>query len=247
MKIMYIIICAANIFLVGNSCFSLENIVVRNYKDEKRLSETHNYTFEFDLSIVIGDEKKEGLIKRLIYKNMEMDDYILFREKEFIGTDNENQCPPIIDEGGTEHFYHSNYAETVSINYSNDYFMIIKYDYFFYRSGMAHGYFNTDYYIIDCIDGKILGIEDIINELPDEFLKNRIQLKYDNGFNFEYRNNIWPPDTISFDQNNIILYWNIYSIAPYVFGPVEIVIEYETISNCLTEKGKLIIEKLNKE
>jgi hypothetical protein len=230
---------------MNNSCFSLENVIVRNYKDEKELFGTHNYTFEFNLSIITGDEKKEYLIKKLIYKNMEMDDYIFFKENEFIGTDNENQYPLIIDEDGTKYFYHSDYVETISINYSNDFFIIMKYDYYFYRSGGAHGYFDTDYYIIDCIDEKILGIDDMIAELPDELLKNLIQLKYGNEFDFNYKNDIWPPDTISFDQKNVIFYWNIYSIAPYVFGPVEIMINYEIISSYLTERGKLIMEKLN--
>jgi hypothetical protein len=129
MKMINILICTANIFLMGNNCFSLESVVVKNYKDEKRLFETHNYTFEFNLSIITGNEKKEYLIKKLIYGNLGMDDYILFKEKEFIGNDNENQYPPVIDEDGTECFYHSDYAETVSINYSNKYFIIMKYDY----------------------------------------------------------------------------------------------------------------------
>jgi hypothetical protein len=230
-------------FILGCYCFSLE-IVERKYAYEKRLFGTHDYAFEFYLSTIIDDEKKANLIKKFLYGNMEMDDYIAIKEKDFIGDASANQFPQIIDEDDTKHFYHSSYIERIVIDYINDNFIIIKYFCYFYSSGAPHGNFHTRYYIIDVSDEKLLDVDDIINELADELLKQYIQSEYDHTFDFNYRKNIWPPDTITFEQNNIILYWNVYSISSYLMGPVEIKIQYEIALSYFTEKGKFILETL---
>jgi hypothetical protein len=55
---------------------------------------------------------------------------------------------------------------------------------------------------------------------------------------FNSGESLWPPDTVSFTASGILLYWNVYSIAPYSAGPIEIIAPYDAIDDYLTAHGK---------
>jgi hypothetical protein len=224
---------------VASGC-SLSGTVNRQYKSEKTVSGIH-YTFDFDLENIAGKNKREHLVKRLVYRNMEPDDYILFMENEFI----ENESKRLWSGNYKfEYFPQSDYKENVSINYSNRNFIIVEHRYEHYKSGAAHGCYNTQYHIIDCDEERILEVSDIIGELPADLLKDLILAAYGNEFDFEYAAGILQPDAVTFTKKHMVLHWNPYSIAPCSFGEVEVKAEYKKIRACLNEKGKAIMKNV---
>ena len=100
---------------------------------------------------------------------------------------------------------------------------------------MAHGNYWVQYFIVDLTDEKILGIDDLIYPISDKLLREIIKEEYE--IDYYLRENIWPPDTISFQKDGIILLWNTYSITPYATGLIEINIKNNIIESYLTEKG----------
>jgi hypothetical protein len=224
----------------GYNCFPIE---ISNFDNiyEKIYFENHRIEFEFHLTTIKYSDKIENLITKLIYHNKSFDEYMAYKEKLFIGEGGKEFYPEIINKDGTKYYYHSNYTETYEIININSRFLTMKYTDWYYRTGSAHGSFQTKYYIIDLPEEKILDINDLINIIPESELLKFIGQKY-KDFNTNYRNCLWPPDTIKFEIKGIILFWNTYSIAPYSFGPIEINIFYEIIDNYLTPKGKLLRE-----
>jgi len=132
-------------------------------------------------------------------------------------------------------------AESYKIEYFNDLYIIIRYDINFYETGAAHGNYFTKYLIIDLTDGKLLNINELINQIPDEMLKEKIYEKRkiadDIREHIWLRDNIWPPDAVSFKSDSTIFIWNTYTITPYVYGTIEIKIDDKTIEPYFTEKG----------
>ncbi|GMO21623.1 MAG: hypothetical protein Ta2B_00460 [Termitinemataceae bacterium] len=242
MKLYRNILLPMILLFLGYSCFSLE---IYNFDEayEKIYFENYRVEFEFHLSNIKYSNKIETLITKLIYNDKNFEEYMAYKENEFIGDINEQDFPTINDDGA-KYCYHSNYIETYEITNINSYFLTIKYTNYYYITGSAHGYFQTKYCIIDLLEGKILNINDLINVIPESELLKLIEQKY-KDFNINYdsfSNNLWPPDTINFEINGIILFWNIYSIAPYSFGPIEINIPYGIINSYLTQKGELLRE-----
>ncbi|MDR2909931.1 MAG: RsiV family protein [Bacteroidales bacterium] len=234
-KTIILLLC---LFYVSGGC-SLPGTVNKQHKSEKTVSGIH-YTFGFNLENISGNNKKENIVKQLVYRNMEPDDYILFMENEFIDAENKRLWS---DNYQYEYFPQSDYRENVSVNCVSRNFVIIEHRYEYYKSGAAHGYYNTQYHIIDCAEERILEVNDIINELPTDLLKDLIRAEYDE-FDFEYAAVLSPPDAVTFNKKYMVLHWNLYSIAPYSFGEVKVNAEYKKIRACLTEKGKAIIKNV---
>jgi len=114
---------------------------------------------------------------------------------------------------------------------------------YFFASGAAHGNYLIEYDIIDLSEEKILEIDDLINKISDDLLKEYINDQYEiNNF---LRKNIWPPDTINFNNRIVELIWNTYSITPYVSGIIKINLNQEIIESYLTEKGKELMKIIN--
>jgi hypothetical protein len=226
-----------------NGCRPTPEIIQRDYKYEKMVFENHRFTFDIHLENLKNSKKVSQLIRKLIYQNNTFDEYILFMEKEFIGDIKKEDFPPMIDDDGTEHFYHSDLVENYSIEYYNDLFIIIKYNYWAYYSGAAHGNYWFKYFIVDLTDEKILDIDELIYPIPDKLLREIIEEKYEIDYYLD--ENIWPPNTISLQKDGIILLWNPYSITPYSTGLIEINIQDNIIESYLAEKGAKIKKLMN--
>lgn len=227
------------LFFAANGC-SVSDTVNKQYTAEKTVSGIH-YTFNFNLENISGSNKQEQLVRRLVYRNMEPDDYILAMENEFI--DDETQR---LWNGNSqlEYFPLSDYQESISIKHSSRSFVIVEHSNETYKSGAAHGYRETQYHIIDCAEERLLDVNDIINELPDTLLKDLIRAAYGDDFDFDYSPVILPPDAVTFTKKHLVLHWNLYSIAPYSFGEVDVNADYKTIRPFLTEKGKAIMKNV---
>jgi hypothetical protein len=221
-----------------NGCKSAPEIIQKDYVYEKMVFENLRFTFEIHLENFKDSEKVSQLIKKLIYQDKSFDEYMLFIEKEFIGDIKKEYYPTEINDDGIEYIYHSDLEESYTIEYYNDLFIIIKYFTWEYTGG-AHGNYWFKYFIIDLTDEKILDIDELIYPIPDELLKEIIEEKYEIYYNLLdiNRRKIWPPDTISFQKDDVILLWNVYSITPYSIGFIEININNNIIESYLTEKG----------
>jgi len=226
------------VFIFINGCKSAPEIIQKDYEYEKMVLENHRFAFEIHLENIKNSKKVSELIRKLIYQNNTFDEYILFMEKKFIGDIKKENYPTEINDDGTEYKYHSYKSERYNIEYYNDLFIIIKYNDYFYYSGMAHGNYWFQYFIVDVTDEKILGIDELIYPIPDKLLREIIKEEYE--IDYYLRENIWPPDAISFQKDGIILLWNPYSITPYSNGLIEINIQDNIIESYLTEKGARI-------
>ena len=224
------------IFFIG--CSNTPKIIHEEYKYEKMVFTNHIFTFDIHLENVGNSGKIYNLINNLIYDNKSFNEYKEYREKNFIGTINEDDYPPMIDEDGMEYFYHSDLIEKYSIIFNNDTYIIFEYNLYVYNAGAAHGNYLTRYFIIDLTEERVLDINDLVYPIPDDLLKERIESNYD--INYYFRDNIWPPDTINFCNENITLMWNTYTITPYAIGIIYIEIQDEIIEQYLTDKGKTL-------
>jgi hypothetical protein len=227
------------IVVIFISCNNSQNIINKKYEYEKIIFGTHRFTFEINLENIGKSKKKYNLIKDLIYNGKNFDEYIEYKEKYFIGDIKEVNYPVIIDEDGTKYYYQSDLIENYSIIYHNDSYVIIKYDIYFYHSGAVHGNYLIKYFIIDLFEERILNINDLINQIPDDLLKEIIEKYY--TIYYYLREDIWPPDTVNINNGIVELIWNTYSITPYSIGFIQIEIPNEIIRQYLTNKGKELI------
>jgi hypothetical protein len=140
--------------------------------------------------------------------------------------------------------FSSEKIETIEIPNFNNAFIMLKRGDYSYSSGLAHGISQTTYYVLDMNEGRILNLEEMLTILPEDLLKAAITPRH--AIDFDFRDSVWPPDSICFDQTGVILFWNVYSIAPYAEGPIEITLPYDKVNNYLTKKGVSIKESFVK-
>jgi hypothetical protein len=120
-------------------------------------------------------------------------------------------------------------------------------------TGGAHGNYGTEYFVIDPVAAKRLILDDMVKTEArpiilaqiEEALRNMQELKdgeplTQGGF-FEDFVNI--PENFFLSSEGLGFHWDPYEIAPYVFGPIEVILPYEKITNCLTEKGKSLVRE----
>ncbi|MCL2196604.1 MAG: hypothetical protein FWB77_03210 [Treponema sp.] len=229
-----IIILAILPFLFA-ACGKSDGIVQKHFKDEKDLFGTYVVEFDIYLENVNYSKKTAGLIERLIYSNMGFDDYIANAQNKFIGPVTNDDFPPLTGGDGEAYFYKSFFNESYKIINHNKSFIVIEYNEYYYYTGMAHGNYRTNYFVIDISQEKILDVSDLMNPVDEDSLKELITNEYE--INYFLRQNIWPPDTININAGNVVLLWNTYTITPYSDGLIGLVL-YE--DKYLTDKGKAL-------
>ena len=224
------------VFLIG--CGNPPQIVQKDYTSEKMVLGTYQFTFDIHLENIGNSGKIYNLINDLIYDHNSFDEYIAYRENNFIGDTNEADYPPMIDEDGSESFYNSELIEKYSIIFHNDAYVLFEYQVYEYNSGAAHGNSVTRYFIIDVTEERLLAIDDLINPIPDDLLSGIIESNY--GVSYYLRENVWPPDTVNFYNEHIELLWDTYALLPYSYGIIQIAVQDEIIEPYLTDKGKTL-------
>jgi len=229
------------IFLYG--CNNFQNIINVEYKYEKMVFENHQLKVELYLENISNSRKISKIIDNLIYNGKDFEGYKQYIEDDFINNFISNYYPKIIKEDGTEYIYHTEFIKNHKIIFHNNKYIIFMNKLYFFASGAAHGNYLIEYDIIDLSEEKILEIDDLINKISDDLLKEYINDQYEiNNF---LRKNIWPPDTINFNNRIVELIWNTYSITPYVSGIIKINLNQEIIESYLTEKGKELMKIIN--
>jgi hypothetical protein len=215
-----------------------------DYGYEKMVFDNYRFEFKFHLSALEGDQRIERIIKSLIYDGNGPEAYVTYKEETVLEGIRKDNRPPQPGEEG-EYINQGEYLECVEIKNYGDSFAILRRDDYAYYSGQAHGISRIQYYIVDLDEEEILPLDGLASAIPDDILKENIASKFDIDFN--YRESLWPPDTISLEREGMLLLWNVYSIAPYSDGPIEITIPYGLASAYLTEKARLIRDKLTAE
>jgi len=218
----------------------LSEIIKKDYSYEKTYFETHDILFEIHLENTGHSQSAAKLVERLVYGNMNFDEYAEYLENRFIGNLNSDDFILFINESGIQRAFQSSLIENYKVEYYDNDFIILFYTTYSYKSGNAHGDSLSLYYIIDIAQEKILEINDILSPVPDSVLTEIIAKKY--GIDNFLRENIWPPDSISVISDGVILLWNVYSIAPHSTGAVSVTIPNSTANIYLTQKGKQLIE-----
>ena len=232
----------ATVFIMG--CDSAPKIVQKDYVYEKMFFGTHRIEFDIHLENIGDSGKIYELVNNLIYKNKNFDEYVEYREKDFIGDRNEAAYPPMIDEDGTEYLYHSDLIEKYVIIFNSNTHIIFEKNVYLYDGG-AHGNYGIRYFIIDIKEEKLLDIDDLMHPIPDGLLKEIIEANY--SIYYYLRENIWSPDTVNFCNENITLIWNTYTITPYSNGIIYAEIPDEIIEPYLTDKGRMLKKLTVKE
>jgi hypothetical protein len=226
------------ISLMFNNCGHTKKIIYKDYKYEKEFFGTHIVEFDIHLENIGNSGKISDLITKLIYHDKNFEEYTAHREKEFIEFTGKDFYPPRVDENGMDDFYRSNMNLSYSIEYSGVSYVIVKQYLYYFYSGAAHGNYWTECSTIDLSEKRVLGINDLVNPIPDDLLKKTLE----SGGNARYylRENIWPPDTINISKDNIELIWNQYQITPYSDGIININSKNLNIEQYLTNKGKAL-------
>jgi hypothetical protein len=212
-----------------NICYGLD-ISSTDYENEQTIF------FNFHLENVTDNIKIKNIINKLIYNNFgDIYDYIEYKKNEFYAT--------YLNDFGIS------YEENISVKHDDDLFLIV------YKSGSVHygdtGYskYIEEYYIIDLIDEKIMGWNELIQEIPENELKKLILSSESdldvNIWDYCELESIWPPGTFGFEKEGVLLCWKPYS-WPITNAPVYISIEYDLIEKYLTKKGKELMENIIK-
>ena len=226
----------------GESTASPE-IISKDYKDTVLLFGTYQVEFEFHLENIGNSDSVSKIIESLIYHGNGFDEYIENRKADFIGEPEESWYPPYYDKDGKEYipsFNRASLVEGFSIKHFSDLYMIIRHQEEEYTGGL-HGEYWTKYHIIDLTEERILGLDDILTEMPNDMLKELIELDYENTWDSIYPDvKFWPPDTITFNSRFIELLWNPYSRIPPVYGPIHLYFSRAEMQEYLTEKGRAL-------
>jgi len=233
----FLILFGILVFFYG--CKNNDEIISKHYQNEMKLQGTFTAEFDIRLENVGYSKKKAKLVEKLVYQGKNFDEYFAFTEDNFVKTIDAKDFLPIIGEDGNEYYNQSYFNESYNILHYNDSYIIVEYNKYYVSSSAAHAYIWTEYFIIDMAQERLLGINDIATPLPDDFLNEMI--KEDYNVDQFLRDNIWPPDTININHDNVELIWNVYTITPYSDGIISITLRNDSF---LTKKGKAIKAKI---
>ncbi len=102
------------------------------------------------------------------------------------------------------------------------------------NTGGAHGNMNITLYNFDAQTGEILELEDLINDISDFTELVKIHFKKETESNNEegitdyfFGDEFHLPDNIGFNDDGILILYNVYEIASYAQGITEFTIPFE--------------------
>jgi hypothetical protein len=127
-------------------------------------------------------------------------------------------------------------------------FYILQYAF----TGGAHGLESTDYYVINLMTGRKIGLSDLLQEGTEgrltELLTQTVKQKYcrnnepkltDAGF---FTDEVKPCQNFFITDSGIGFHYNQYDLAPYSFGPVEAFLDFSQIREILKPASELPVK-----
>ncbi|MCL2441335.1 MAG: hypothetical protein FWD14_06310 [Treponema sp.] len=238
----FFILCLTIVF---SGCAKKEEIVYKHFQYEKTFFDTYRIEMDIYLENIGNSRKAAKLVRQLIYQNKNFEEFIAYKENDFIsnnyiGEIKSDIYPPRRNQTGLEYRYNSHLIESYNILFNDSSYIIIEFNSFYYYAYSPHGYFSTRYFIIDIMEERILDLADIISPIPDDILRI---ITEEHAINNYLRDGIWPPDSINIGHN-VEFIWNIFTITPYFYATIHVEIPDEIGSLYLTEKGHDIISRV---
>ena len=124
----------------------------------------------------------------------------------------------------------------VKKNSDNMLSILIKY---YQESGGAHGFYENKSYNIYIEDGKILSLKDLFKESSDyvkvinEIIREKIKESQDGAYSFKSISN---NQKFYIEDDKLVIYFDLYEIAPFAAGIPKFKIDINNISHILNEK-----------
>ena len=214
-------------------------------------SEEDIKTFEYDSSIFLfNNDSKSAIIDKINLDinseitNAKLDINKLSDIKNILSNNMlpfYNDWRPGEDEYGYNYYSISEYG----IDYLSEKIASIN-EYFYEYTGGAHGLHGKIYKVYSLSNGERLKIEDILIDVNDLDLINKVKEKLLSNADEESYFNL---DALSLQENNFYITskgltftWGIYEIAPYATGDSEVLFSIDEIMPYLKDEYKSIFE-----
>ena len=213
-------------------------------------SEEDIKTFEYSSSIFLfNNDKKSAIIDKInLDINSEITDAKLDINKlSDIKNILSNNILPFYNEWAGEGEYGYNYdsISEYGIDYLSEKIASIN-EYFYEYTGGAHGVHGKIYKVYSLSNGERLKIEDILIDVNNLDLINKVKEKLLSNADEESYFNL---DALSLQENNFYITskgltftWGIYEIAPYATGDSEVLFSIDEIMPYLKDEYKNIFE-----
>lgn len=226
--------------------YSFTNVSTTNASEEdKKIFEYYSSIFLFN------NDKKSAIIDKI---NLDINSEIT-SEKLYINKLSDiknilsNNMLPFYNDwaGEDEYAYKYNYASIseYGIDYLSEKIASIN-KYFYEYEGGAHGVHGKIYKVYSLSNGERLKIEDILIDVNDLDLINKVKEKLLSNADEESYFNL---DALSLQENNFYITskgltftWGIYEIAPYATGDSEVLFSIDEIMPYLKDEYKSIFE-----
>jgi hypothetical protein len=207
---------------------------------------------QMELSLSILDPKENTLLQNLLYGGLgpkEYADRLIQDYKDFYleltAQEDISDLPSaVLDWAYAEtHGFHT-YSGLQVINRHKEYY-----------TGGAHGMQEKDYFVLDLNEQEQLRLADLFLEDTKEILKIHVEdalrvyselepgSPLSSGYYFE--DSVDPSEDFYLNPQGIGFHWDPYEIAPYVVGPVEVIIPYGDMGDLFSPRGKILISQFD--
>jgi hypothetical protein len=217
------------------------------YPEQK--DQSPRMTLEFTLLEFSGSTEKRQFIRDVLYQGGNPKKY-----RERILRDYEGEyfeMRGVADADYPQESLNWFYTEVMEADAISSRGVVIRRDRDYYTGG-AHGMRNMEYFVLDLAEMKRLGLEDIIKPGSEPALAREVEAALRDFSNltgetplsqgYYFEDTIAPSRNFFLSSQGMGFHWDPYEIAPYVVGPVEILIPYDRISNHLTPQALSFIE-----
>ena len=238
-------------FVSAKSPFSGAKIIRYSYTNVSptNASEEDIKTFEYYSSIFLfNNDKKSAIIDKInLDINSEITDAKLDMNKlsDVKNILSNNMLWFYNEWTGGEYMSHYYSISEYGIDYLSEKIASIN-KYFYEYTGGAHGVHEKIYKVYSLSDGERLKIEDILIDVNNLDLINKVKEKLLSMSDKEIYFNL---DELSLQENNfyitskgLIFTWGIYEIAPYAMGDSEVLFSIDEILPYLKDEYKKIFE-----
>ena len=230
-------------------CNIIINFAYANKSSDEKLKDSLNTYF---LSACFGDKymtlKPEEAVK--LYKETYIKDYLKDLEPMYAKDEAEKE-----DSASILAWYSYYKGIESHVQYYKKHLLVYRIDYNEYTGG-AHGIYMSTFLNMDLRTSSPIRLDDIFVGEYQEALTDLLwnQLMADNkvttrqeveDMGYTSTGDLEPTENFYLSPKGITFYYNIYEIAPYVMGPVEITLPYEIMSHLLSDDTMVLNEIRN--
>ena len=231
------------------ACNLILNVAYASQSSDVRLKDSLNTYF---LSACFGDKymtlKPEEAVK--LYKETYIKDYLKDLEPMYAKDEAEKE-----DSASILAWYSYYKGIESHVQYYKKHLLVYRIDYNEYTGG-AHGIYMSTFLNMDLRTLNPIRLDDIFVGEYQEALTDLLwnQLMADNkvttrqeveDMGYTSTGDLEPTENFYLSPKGITFYYNIYEIAPYVMGPVEITLPYEIMSHLLSDDTMALNEIRN--